>query len=142
MRFGSVLAMAGLAVSLLSGVALAQFQGLPVPDEFTTPEGVTLLTEEEIRAKIIGNTLEGKEYGKRWWELYLPDGNIAGLWATERYGGKWTLSGPVMCYDYKGSGYDGCWTMSLEGDKIDYYKMDGEPDGDAKLREGNPKALF
>ncbi len=142
MRFGSVLAMTGLAFSLLSGVALAQqFKGLEVPDEFTAPEGVTILTEEEIRAKIIENTMEGKEYGKRWWEYYLPDGEIKGLWAKELYGGTWTLSGPVMCFDYKGTGYDGCSTLSLDGDKGTYYYMDGTFESDFKLSEGNPKAL-
>lgn len=118
-------------------------------EEFKVPEGVTLLTEDEIRDKIIENTMTGREYGKKWWENYRSDGEIRGIrdapFDKDRYRGQWMLSGPVMCFD---KGYwavnksgDGCWTMSLEGGTAYFYTMDGEPDSDAKLREGNARGL-
>ncbi|MCZ6721116.1 MAG: hypothetical protein O7A65_06210, partial [Proteobacteria bacterium] len=47
-------ALAALAFGLMSGVALAE-------QDYVVPEGVTLMTEDEIRSKIIGNTLGGSE---------------------------------------------------------------------------------
>ncbi len=128
-------ALAALAFGLMSGVALAE-------QDYVVPEGVTLMTEDEIRSKIIGNTLTGTDYGKKWWEFYVPDGKIKGLWDRERYRGKWSLDGPVMCFDYAGTGYDGCWTMSLDGNTVHYYKPTGELDDPPdELLPGNTKGL-
>jgi hypothetical protein len=80
---------AGLALVIsISAVAHAG-------DDFKVPEGVTLLTEDEIREKIIGNTMTGTSGSKRWTEYYLSNGVIKGVEAGEKYGGKWTLSCPA-----------------------------------------------
>lgn len=115
-----------LMLSLLQG--LAQAGDPPV------------LNEKEILTQIIGNTATGKTNGVRWSEYYEPNGTIHGRWRNDPYQGKWSISGSEVCYDYAGSEDDGCWTMSLMGDEITYYK-DGKPDGTAKLLKGNPKDL-
>ena len=63
-------ALAALAFGLMSGVALAE-------QDYVVPEGVTLMTEDEIRSKIIRNTLGGSEYGMKWFELLLPHRNMS-----------------------------------------------------------------
>ncbi len=128
-------ALAALAFGLMSGVALAE-------QDYVVPEGVTLMTEDEIRSKIIENTMTGTDYGKKWWEFYVSDGKIKGLWDRQRYRGKWSLDGPVMCFDYAGTGYDGCWTMSLDGNTVHWYKPNGElDDPPSELLPGNEKGL-
>jgi hypothetical protein len=138
MRLNSALPMAALAFGLMSGVALAE-------QDYVVPDGVTLMTEDEIRDKIIENTLGGNDYGKKWFEYYKEDGKIKGIWDRDRYRGKWTLEGPVMCFDYAGSGYDGCWTISLDDDDtVHWYKPTGElddPEPPDKRYDGNPKGL-
>lgn len=128
-------ALAALAFGLMSGVALAE-------QDYVVPEGVTLMTEDEIRSKIIENTLTGTDYEKQWWEFYAPDGKIKGLWEGQRYRGKWSLDGPVMCLKYAGTGYDGCWTMSLDGNTVQWYKRNGKlDDPPSELLSGNTKGL-
>ncbi len=109
--------------------------------DYVAPEGVTLASEEEIRSRFIENTLTGSEWGKNWWEYYEEDGKIKGLWDRERYRGKWSIDGPVMCFDYAGTGYDGCWTMTFEGNIVNWYNLDGSPDGQEDLLPGNKKSL-
>jgi hypothetical protein len=97
-----------------------------------------VLTEQEILAQFIGNTATGIDEGTRWSEYYQPNGTIKGRWSNDPYQGKWTVSGSEMCFDYAGSADDGCWTMSVKGDEITYYKK-GKHDGTGKLLKGNPK---
>ena len=128
---------AGLALVMsISAVAHAG-------DDFKVPEGVTVLTEDEIREKIIGNTMTGTSGSKRWTEYYLPNGVIKGVEAGEKYGGKWTLSGSVMCFDYSGDEYDTCDTLALEGTKVRFFKLDGTPSDYAtgEILEGNASGL-
>ncbi len=137
MRLGSALAIAALAVGFFPGLASAG-------QDYVVPDGVTLLTEDEIRDKIIENTVGGLDYGKKWFEYYTEDGAIKGIWDRERYRGKWTLDGPVMCFDYAGTGYDGCWTISLDGDTVHWYKPTGELDDPSTpdfRMDGNKKGL-
>ncbi len=111
-------------------------------EAYKAPEGVTILTEAELLERIIGNTARGKADGTRWTEYYLDNGTIKGMWGSDRYGGKWKVSGPVMCYDYSGDDDDGCWTLSLNGDSISYYNLEGKKDGKpTTLYQGNSEGL-
>jgi len=113
--------------------------------QYTPPEGVTILSEGELQNKIVGNTLSGVgTTGDKWAEFYTSDGKIRGVQNDQPYKGSWQISGPVMCFDYKGTQYDTCDTIELNGDKVRYFKLDGSPSRDyptATLMEGNPNGF-
>ena len=132
---------AAVLAALLLPLALLLSTGTLRAEEFVAPAGVTLLNEKQIRAEIIGNTLTGSGGSSRWTEYYLTNGVIKGVSGGDRYGGDWTVSGPVMCWNYQGDEYDACGTMSRDGDKVLFYSRDGEPTGSATLSEGNDKGL-
>ena len=101
-----------------------------------------LLSEAEIRAKIIGNTMTGfsTRQGVQWTELYLQDGTIKGVYDGERGTAEWYLSGSEMCWDYEGTKYDGCWPLALNGREVVFYE-DEKAGGRAQVLQGNPKGL-
>ncbi len=112
-----------------------------VPTDYTVPEGVTVLSEQELRIKIVGNTMIGFDYGKKWAEYFAEDGTIMGTWGPDRYRGKWTIAGPVMCFDYPGTYDDECNTIALDGNIWLTFVLDGSPSKfpTGELLEGNPR---
>lgn len=111
--------------------------------KITTPDGVTLMNEMELRETLVGNTYEGNsvKYDGSYIEYIHPDGNIRGLWnGIDRYKGKWAISGQVWCYKYRNS--SGCNTLSKKGNTIYWYKPDGSTrGGKATVLTGDPKKL-
>ena len=104
----------------------------------------SVLTEQEILTQIVGNTAisVGEKHG--WSEYYQPDGALRGRsfhadGKEHPMQGKWTVSGSKMCFDYVGSGDAGCWTISIEGDEITYYRKEKHKHNMATLLEGNPE---
>ena len=103
-----------------------------------------VLTEQEIMAQIIGNTATSVGEAHGWSELYQPDGAIRGS-SVHADGqehpmkGKWTVSGSEMCFNYVGSGDAGCWTISVAGNEITYYRNEKHKHNRATLLKGNPK---
>ena len=103
-----------------------------------------VLTEQEIMAQIIGNTATSVGEAHGWSEFYQPDGAIRGR-SVHADGqehpmkGKWTVSGSEMCFDYVGSGDAGCWTISVAGNQITYYRKEKHKHQMATLLKGNPK---
>jgi hypothetical protein len=142
MKIIGVIAAAAFAVSVLA-FSPAQAGSAKPPADATPPEGVTVLSEDELAAVFVENTLFGLDYGKKYWEYYKPNGSIKGLWDRDKYRGKWSIASGMFCLDYQGTGYDGCWYVQLlEGNKLQWYKPDGTDDGeDGEMLEGNPKNL-
>ena len=102
------------------------------------------MTETQLRETLVGNTYAGdstRHPGSRYAEFVRPDGTISGLWnGTDRYKGKWAISGKVWCYQYKNS--SDCGTVSKEGNAIYWYQLDGTTKGGkSKVRQGNPDEL-
>ncbi len=103
-----------------------------------------VLTEQEILAQIIGNTANIFGGEEKWSEYYQPDGTLRGR-SVHADGqehpmqGKWTVSGSEMCFDYVGSGDAGCWTISVAGNEITYYRKEKHKHVAATLLKGNPK---
>jgi YHS domain-containing protein len=91
------------------------------------PDGVTVLTEQELFQHFVGSTVTGVFRETVWVEYYEPEGRIRGTWGGRPYGGAWSISGPWMCYDYGGEANDRCRTILLEGDQITFFKESGEP---------------
>lgn len=112
--------------------------------EYTPPEGVTLMTEAELRNTLVGNTYAGDSVrypGSTYIEYIRPDGKISGLWnGSDRYRGEWVISGKVWCYKYKSS--SGCNTMAKSGDTIYWYELDGTTrGGKSVVTAGDPHKL-
>ena len=111
-------------------------------DQVVMPKGVAALSEAEIQAEIIGNTVTGYAGGSRFTEYYAPDQTISGIQDGERYGGSWEIKNGQMCYDFDdGDEFDGCWTIALDGESISYFTAAGTPDGGARLIRGNPNSF-
>ena len=114
---------------------------------YKAPAGVTILTEDEILTMIVGNTLVGAK--EPWVEYYKPDGTkkrglIRGLWeGSQRYKGRWKIKGSLWCLSYPDDpDSNGCWTLALIGDKVEWYKPNGKEDPPpSTLLLGNPKNL-
>ena len=107
-----------------------------------------MLTGQEILTQVIGNTATGDshKHKHRWSEFYHPDGTILGRTDGDEvesnngpYQGKWTISGSEMCFDYVRSGDAGCWTISVEGNEITFYRKGKHRHQAATLLKGNPK---
>ncbi len=120
--------------------------------EIIVPNGVTLLTEEQLLDRVIGNTFIG---GKRWVEYYEPgidgvkQGKIKGYSRDDGlHGGTWSINGPLMCWEFdvaKYAVYNGCWATAIDGDSVIWYSSNGiihtDPAGQITLVPGNPNNL-
>ena len=94
--------------------------------------GPAMLTADQIKETIVGNTMSGvSKGGVEWAEYYLPNGLIAGSWGGDKYQGNWSMKDDMMCFDYSGTDDDRCNRIAAEGDTVYYYMKDGKPDGDA-----------
>ena len=112
--------------------------------QYTQPEGVTLMSEAEMRSTLVGNTYAGDSVnhpGSTYIEFIHPDGKISGLWnGSERYKGEWAISGKVWCFKYKSM--SGCNTLAKSGDTIFWYGLDGTTKGGKSVvSAGDPKNL-
>lgn len=134
---------------LQSAVMLAFLAGcaspMQDPSKYTAPEGLTILSEEELMGKIVGNSMKGvSTEGKHWAEFYASDGAIRGDEDGYKYSGSWKITGPVMCFDYEGTQFDGCNTIALDGDQVRFFTLDGSPDKpypSGQLVQGNPEGF-
>jgi len=111
---------------------------------FTKPEGVTLMSEAELRETLVGNTYEGESVrypGNAYVEFISPEGKIHGLWnGKERYSGEWVISGQIWCYRYKSQ--SGCNTLARSGDTLFWYALDGTTrGGKSMVVAGDPNNL-
>jgi hypothetical protein len=104
------------------------------------------LTNEDIRAKLIGNTISGVEDGEAYDEYLKPDGKISGRSASEKYTGQWRVADGQICFYYNETGKSvtnsknwDCSFVAVDGSKVIW---DPGPDqSQSTLVEGNPKGL-
>jgi len=133
-----------LAALLTTLVGCKTLQENAESKTFTTPEGVTLMTEAELRSTLVGNTYAGesvRQPGNTYIEYIDPDGSIRGLWnGKDRYKGEWAISGKVFCNKYKTQ--NGCYTFTKSDNTIYWYALDGTTiGGQSKLMAGDPNNL-
>ena len=130
-RFSRLVQVLGVLVVVVT--ISTSFGGIGNAGEFVTPEGVTLLTGDEIRSTLIGNSLRGRS----WTEYYAPNGRIGGKYKARYYKGSWEINGSRLCVDYDGTEYDGCVTISISGDSVTWYRPNGKQRWNATLLPGN-----
>ena len=126
--------------SLSVSIAIAQ--------DYIVPKGVTVLTEEQLLNKVVGNTF----YNYNWDEYYEPgiEKKLEGKLTIKhrKYGlvsGAWSIKGSQFCINYDKlplSHHGDCFTFAMDGDKVTYYKADGSiwhsKGGTIKQKMGNP----
>ena len=133
-----------LGTFLVTIVGCKTLQETAQSKNFTKPEGVTMMTEAELRKTLLSNTYEGDSIdypGSTYMEFIHPDGKISGLWnGKDRYKGEWAISGNIWCYKYKT--LNGCNTAAKSGNTIYWYALDGTTDGGkSNVLAGDPKKL-
>ena len=118
-----------LGIFVVTLVGCKTLQETAMSKKVTKPEGVTLMSEQEMRDMLVGNTYMGdsvRNPGSTYIEFIHADGNISGMWdgrSRKRYKAKWAMSGNVMCTKYEKSSY--CNTLAKSGDTIYWYNLDG-----------------
>lgn len=139
---------------LVGLILVAAVNAISYAQEYKLPPGITVLTEEEILTKIIGNTLLAG--GWRWGAYFEPPaegqkkgrfrGRNAVLGPTDPTGGDWTVNKELMCWHFDKttlSAYSGCFTTELNGDTVKWYLPSGHPRysraGQIRLVPGNPE---
>jgi hypothetical protein len=125
------LTLAVLGIALSCGCALA--------------DDMTVMSIDEMKAVIIGNSLSGKtESGDAYVEHYMPDGKIVGRSKSSgKYEGKWSFrQDGLMCFKYGVGAFDGgCVHLSRDGDRIGFTRVDGSQEPAATLTPGMAPTL-
>ena len=115
----------------------------------TPSKPVDLMTGEEMKALITGNTVEGTNVAGNHYQAYHPDGEHVVLKFTERKGktsmtkGSMTTEAKAMCttWDRKDWGRQ-CYQYEREGDKVVYRNVKDKNDtGPVNVLKGNPYNL-
>jgi hypothetical protein len=111
--------------------------------------GPRVLTGEDIKKEIVGNSIIGIEKGETYVEYLSPDGKISGLAESGFYRGAWRVDGDKICvlYDPDEAGdpnantWD-CEPMARKGENI-YWSdsVAADEPSEATLLAGNPKKL-
>jgi len=120
-------------------------------EDYVVPDGVSVLTEDQLLNQIIGNTLMGGNFG--WFAYFLPPsgdqkkGRFKGK--SARSGptkGDWTVNGSLMCWHFDAPtmvSFNSCFTTNLDGDTVTWYLATGtprySPAGRISLIAGNPE---
>jgi len=112
-----------------------KFRDVEFPESHEVPDGVAVMTETEIRERIIGNTVIGEYEGDKDNQYYLADGTLSGVWGDVRYCEYWAVSGPVFCVGISSQRY--CETLALEGAVLKSFELDGTPKPARELARGN-----
>ena len=115
----------------------AMFRDVEFPEGYELPDGVTVMTEAEIRERIIGNTQIGEYEGDKDPMYFLADGTLLGVWRDVRWCDYWAVSGPVLCVGISSQRY--CETLALEGKVVKPFDLDGNGKATRDLVQG--KAL-
>jgi YHS domain-containing protein len=112
-----------VSLTILASLGLANVAAEPM-----------MLTDDQINNTLAGNTLSE---GADWAEYYWPNGVIA----RKAYRGQWSVKDGLVCFDYSGTSYDGCYRMSVEGNEVRLYSEQGKLRRTTQLLKGNPKNL-
>ena len=135
-----------LLAALIVSTTLAE-----AAEDYVVPDGVSVLTEDQLLNQIIGSTLNGGN--GRWYTYFLPptgDQKKGRFKGREAFSGPnkgdWTVNGSLMCWHFDSpthSALNSCFTTNLDGDTVTLYLATGTPRysrfGRISLIAGNPK---
>jgi len=63
-------------------------------------QAAELKSDDEIKSKLIGNTIAGSDNGNNYFEFLRQDGKIFGSDSSGRYEGEWRIKDSKMCFFY------------------------------------------
>ena len=120
-------------------------------EDYVLPKGVTVLSEEELLEKVVGNTISNDNVT----EYYEPpisgekNGKIRAKYSRGKFGGNWKIRGVLMCFNYDVEYLerfnDICYSIGVTGSRLDLYNVDGSKfypgGGPYKLTSGNSAKL-
>jgi hypothetical protein len=128
----------------MRALTLAIF-GIALSCGFALADDMKMMSLDEMKAAIIGNSLSGKtESGDEYVEHYRPDGKIVGMSkSSSKYEGQWSFrQDGLMCFKYGDGAFDGgCVHLSRSGDHIGFTRVDGSEEPAATLMPGMAPAL-
>ena len=133
-------------------IALDEIQSRAADAPYAVPAGIEVLTEAEIREKIIGNTLVGQSssYAPEMVEYFHQDGSITARWRGDYSEGFWTISRSLLCIYYPDRSVQTprdrsmfhCYTLFLDVDKLTLYDQAGREEQEQfMLLPGNERSL-
>src|SRR5262249_18880822 len=107
----------GQARQRLAELRAAQQQATAAAPSSGSAAGGSRLTGSQIRATIIGNSLQAtSRKGVNFTEYFLSTGIIKEAWDYNRRGGEWAITGDTLClHYYYGTGDDGCYSITVDG---------------------------
>ncbi len=124
-----------------------------IAKDYIIPNGVTVLTEKQLLAHVIGNTMS---FGNKRFEYFEPSGNDPkkgrlkgkGL-QGELYEASWEVYKSLLCLKFDAARLaallDRCYTIALEGNEVTIYKDTGyryyDPYSPLLIVPGNPENL-
>jgi hypothetical protein len=152
-RFISIAAICLAAASATMALSAEHHRVKPKISEDSAPKDVAsngprVLTGEDIKKEIVGNSLIGIEKGETYVEYLSPDGTISGLAESGFYRGAWRVDGDKICvlYDADEPGDSAktwdCEPIARKGENI-YWSdsVAADEPSEATLLAGNPKKL-
>lgn len=127
-----------LYAGLNDKITVEQFEDMVDRAPYVIPANVSVMTGQEIREQIIGNTLTGPSpgYGPVSVEYLHPDGTVAALWRDRLSTGMWGISRSLLCIYYplvylrqnwppREESLYHCFTLSLDGDTVHFHDQNG-----------------
>lgn len=111
------------------------FRGIDIPEDYQLPKDAEVMTEAEIRKRIVGNTVVSEYRGEKDSQYFLDDGTLLGVWTNVRYCDYWAASGPLLCVGITAERY--CETLALEGSTLKRFELDGTQKPSRELIQGN-----
>ena len=132
------------AVSAL-GCSLDNGYQADVAQNIAAEERLDVLTAEEVRRVLTGNTIVGTRDGRRYW-VYHPTG--AAMWGLESSGdvdaGSWHLNGDLYCRAWRRwhEGREKCWRLAINSlNQLVWVDPGGWVVGASQLQAGNTIGL-
>ena len=74
------------------------------------------LSGDQIRERLVGNTMSGFDDGEYYSQVLNPDGSITGRSSSGSYRGRWNISGNEICLSYESE--SDCTGVKLRGGRI------------------------
>ena len=73
------------------------------------------LSGDQIRERLVGNTMSGFDDGEYYSQVLNPDGSITGQSSSGSYRGRWNISGNEICLSYESE--SDCTGVKLRGSR-------------------------
>lgn len=106
------------------------------PSDFSPPEGVTMLSGDDLTKALSGNTVTADN--DEWAEYYGANGTITGEAGWIDYDGQWMSKDTAVYFDYDGDDYDTTLMIGRDESGLLYFFDEaGQLKAKATVTKGN-----